>query len=98
MYVRWGVPERRIRRTDLPESVSALAGNPAGRRIVQVVHEHDQRQAVWSEAAKGPSCRGSHRGQRDAKSPGVGGRPVVDLTEAAGADPAARPVLQADLA
>lgn len=98
MYVPWGVPERRIRRTDLPEPVSALIGNPAGRPIVQVMHQHDQRQAVGAEAAKGPSRHGPHRGRRDAESPGLGGRPVVDLTKATGADPATRPVRQADLA
>jgi len=66
--------------------------------VINVVHQHDPRQAVGAVAGECPVRYGSHRGFRDTTPTDVGRNPVANLTALASADLAAVAVRQRNLA
>src|SRR5215470_4937487 len=98
MDVPVGEPLRRIRRAELAERVPGLLRYPAGRRVADIVHEHDPPQARHGERLEDPV---GHRPDRRRSYAAAADRhrgPVADLGRLALADPAGLlAVLQSDI-
>jgi hypothetical protein len=99
MDVPVGEPVRRIRRAELPERVPGLRRYPAGRRVADIMHEHDLPQACPGERIEDPVGRRPDRGRSYAAAARCHRGPVADLGGLALADPAGLlAVLQSDIA
>src|ERR1700683_812038 len=88
MDVPVGVPVRRIRRAELPERVPGLLGYAAGRRVADIMHEHDLLQACPVERIEDPIGHRPDRCRGYAAATRCHGGPVADLGGLALADPA----------
>src|SRR5258708_7872004 len=92
-----GEPDGWVRGAKSLKRITALRRQPARRRVVQIVNQHDAGQTVGAEMVESPACHGPYGGRRDAATAGGNRRPVADLTLLATANLAAIAVPQPDV-
>src|SRR5215467_7553712 len=98
MDVPVGEPVRRIRRAELLERVPGLLRYAAGRRVADIMHEHDLPQACPGERIEDPAGHRRDRRRGYAAAARCYRGPVADLGGLALADPAGLlAVLQSDI-
>src|SRR5690348_2469413 len=98
MDVPVGEPVRRIRRAELPERVPGLLRYAAGRRVADIMHEHDLPQACPGERIEDPVGHRPDRRRSYAAAARCHRGPVADLGGLALADPAGLlAILQPDI-
>src|ERR1700678_2395799 len=98
MDVPVGEPVRRIRRAELQEGVPGLFRYAAGRRVVDVMHEHDLPQACPGERVEDPVGHRPDRRRGYAAAACCHRGPVADLGGLALADPPGLlAILQSDI-
>src|SRR6202167_1955338 len=98
MDVPVGEPVRRIRRAELPERVPGLLRYAAGRRVADIMHEHDLPQACPGERIEDPVGYRPDRRRSYAATARYHRGPVADLGGLALANPAdLLAILQSDI-
>jgi len=98
MDVPVGEPVRRIGRAELQEGVPGLFRYPAGRRVADIMHEHDLPQACPGERVEDPVGHRPDRRRGYAAAARCRRGPVADLGGLALADPPdLLAVLQSDI-